>query len=106
VTKQVSNNISVYAKLALLAACVISVSFLATAVPVNAEGLPPEPTLMNAKGYSPELITATSSQRLRQEWQPQAKPYRTWWQQLKRNVSRNDWTGQLDQFGAPSFKDD
>jgi hypothetical protein len=103
VTKQVFQ----FAKLAIMTACVVGLSTaIAGGVPAHAEGLPPEPTLMNAKGYSPELVTAISSQRLRQEWQPQAKPYRTWWEQLKRNVSRNDWTGQLDQFGSPSFKDD
>jgi hypothetical protein len=68
-----------------------------------ADGLRPDPALMEAKGYSQELIHHTGRQTLRQEWTQQQTPYRSKWAQFKRNLWRNDWTGALEEFAAPSL---
>ena len=69
------------------------------------EGLHPDSDLLKVKGYSPEVIYHTGRQTLRQEWQPQQTPYRSKWEQLRRNLWRNDWTGALDEFGSPSLSE-
>lgn len=70
-----------------------------------AEGLPPDTSLLSVKGYSPEVTYNTERQRLRQEWKPQYTPYRSRWQQFKQNLIHNDWTGSLQEFGAPSLRE-
>jgi hypothetical protein len=70
-----------------------------------AEGLHPDADLLSVKGYSGEVIYHTGRQSLRQEWKPQETPYRSKWQQLRRNLWRNDWTGALDEFGSPSLSE-
>ncbi len=60
----------------------------------------PDPELLKIRGYSPETVLTTVVQSRRQEWVEPPPPERTPWQQFRRNIYINDWTGNFDPFGS------
>lgn len=60
----------------------------------------PEGDLMKVKGYSPELIQMTDTQRSRQEWKQAAMPTKTPVEHFFHNIYYGEWTGGVDDFGS------
>ena len=60
----------------------------------------PNPDLLKVKGYSPETISAITTQASRQQWQAPDAPARTPKEQVKRNIFINDWAGNFDPFAS------
>ena len=60
----------------------------------------PEDDLLKIKGYSPELIRMTDTQRSRQEWREPEASVRTPLEHAFHNVFYNNWTGSFDDFGS------
>ena len=75
----------------------------AVALPSLAYG--PETDLLAIKGYSPETIRVTTTQRSRQEWKEPAPPRRTPVENFWHNLYYNNWTGSFDDFGRSIIRD-
>jgi len=60
----------------------------------------PENDLMKIKGYSPEVIQLTETQRSRQEWKEASAPKLGPVERFFHNIYYGDWTGDIDQFGS------
>jgi hypothetical protein len=63
-------------------------------------GFAPEPDLMKIKGYSPETINITQTQRNKQEWRAPHAPNMSPMERFFHNIYFNDWTGNIDEFGS------
>ncbi len=72
-------------------------AFLAQGV---SQAYAPEDDLLKIKGYSPELIRMTDTQRSRQEWREPQAPVRTPVENAFHNIFYNNWTGSFDEFGS------
>lgn len=62
-------------------------------------GFAPEPELLKIKGFSPEIISVTETQRSRQEWRVPAPPRMSPMERFFSNIYYNDWIGNVDSFG-------
>ena len=60
----------------------------------------PEGDLMKIKGYSPEIIDVTDTQRSRQEWREPPAPEHPPLEKFFHNIYYNEWTGSVDEFGS------
>jgi hypothetical protein len=69
------------------------------AMPNTASALAPEPDLLKIKGFSPEVIQVTETQRSRQEWRTPQAPTLSPMGRFVHNIYYNDWIGSLDAFG-------
>jgi hypothetical protein len=65
----------------------------------------PDEELMQVKGYSPELITVTDTQRSRQEWKQPVTPTLSPKQRFLHNIFYNNWTGSVDEFGSQIIRE-
>lgn len=65
----------------------------------------PEEDLMKIKGYSPELIETTDTQRSRQEWREPSAPRRTPMEKFFHNIYYGNWTGDVDDFGSQIIRE-
>lgn len=65
----------------------------------------PENDLMKIKGFSPEVIQLTETQRSRQEWKEASAPKLGPVERFIHNVYYGDWTGDIDQFGSGILRD-
>jgi len=65
----------------------------------------PEPDLMKIKGYSPEIIDVTETQRSRQEWREPPAPTLSPVEKFFHNIYYNNWTGSVDDFGSEVIRD-
>jgi hypothetical protein len=65
----------------------------------------PDEELMQVKGYSPELITVTDTQRSRQEWKQPITPVLSPKQRFLHNIFYNNWTGSVDDFGSQIIRE-
>lgn len=72
---------------------------------VQAFAYAPEGDLLKVKGYSPEVIQLTESQRSRQEWREASPPSQTPMERFFHNVYYGDWTGSVDPFGSQIIRD-
>lgn len=70
-----------------------------------AQAYAPEGDLLKIKGYSPEVIEATDSQRSRQEWRQPAAPKLNPVEKFMHNIYYGDWTGGVDDFGSQIIRD-
>jgi len=59
----------------------------------------PEGELMRIKGYSPEVIKATDTQRSRQEWRQPAAPRRSNLEKFFHNIYYGEWTEDTQDMG-------
>jgi hypothetical protein len=71
----------------------------------TAQAYAPEGDLMRIKGYSPEVIEATDSQRSRQEWRQPSAPRMAPIEKFFHNIYYGDWTGGVDDFGSQVIRD-
>jgi hypothetical protein len=60
----------------------------------------PEGDLMKVKGFSPEVIQLTETQRSRQEWKTASAPKMSPTERFIHNIYYGDWTGDIDEFGS------
>ena len=65
----------------------------------------PENDLMKIKGYSPEVIQLTETQRSRQEWKEASAPKLGPVERFFHNIYYGEWTGDIDQFGSGVLRD-
>lgn len=65
----------------------------------------PEGDLMKIKGFSPEVIQLTDSQRSRQEWKESSAPKLSPTERFFHNIYYGDWTGDIDQFGSSVIRE-
>jgi hypothetical protein len=65
----------------------------------------PENDLMKIKGYSPEVIQLTETQRSRQEWKEASAPKLGPVERFIHNIYYGDWTGDIDQFGSSVIRE-
>ncbi len=65
----------------------------------------PENDLMKIKGFSPEVINLTETQRSRQEWKEASAPRLGPVERFFHNIYYGDWTGDIDQFGSAILRD-
>jgi|GEM_PF-1888418 len=99
-----SSDRTVALGVSILGAGLVSIlSWVALANPVFAYA--PENDLMKIKGYSPEVIQLTETQRSRQEWKEASAPKLGPVERFFHNIYYGEWTGDIDQFGSGVLRD-
>lgn len=86
---------------ALALVCMASVILSA----VSAWAYAPEGDLLKIKGYSPEIIQTSGTQRSRQEWREPSPPKMSPFRRYLHNIYRGNWTEGVDEFGSTIIRE-
>jgi hypothetical protein len=82
-----------------------ALTMISVSAGASAWAFAPEGDLMKIKGYSPEVIQATDTQRSRQEWREPSAPKLTPMERFFHNVYNGNWTNDIDEFGSTVLRD-